>query len=123
MAKKIPVSAPQQPLQSPFSALSVSGLPEGHAAPEREPGLPPSKKGRVVLRREKSGRGGKTVIVISDFATHIHPVEIEALAVRARKACGCGGAARGREVELQGDNAAKVRAFLEAEGFRVAGVA
>jgi translation initiation factor 1 len=80
------------------------------------------KKGRVVLRREKAQRGGKTVVVVSDFEGHITDKEIECLARDARQSCGCGGTVRGREIELQGDNAPKVRAFFESEGFRVAGV-
>ena len=78
--------------------------------------------GRVVLRREKAQRGGKTVVVVSDFDVRISDAEIEDFARKARQACGCGGTVRGREIELQGDNAAKVRSYFEGAGFRVAGV-
>ena len=78
--------------------------------------------GRIVLRREKAQRGGKTVVVVSDFEDRIPDSEIENLAKKARQACGCGGTVRGREIELQGDNVPKVRAFFESVGFRVAGV-
>jgi translation initiation factor 1 len=78
--------------------------------------------GRVVLRREKAQRGGKTVVVVSDFEGRISHAEIEDLAKKARQACGCGGTVRGREIELQGDNAPKVRSFFASAGFRVAGV-
>jgi len=78
--------------------------------------------GRVVLRKEKAQRGGKTVVVVSDFEDRIADSEIENLAKKARQACGCGGTVRGREIELQGDNVPKVRAFFESAGFRVAGV-
>ena len=78
--------------------------------------------GRVVLRREKAQRGGKTVVVVSDFEDRIPDSEIEDLAKKARQACGCGGTVRGREIELQGDNVPNVRAFFESVGFRVAGV-
>ena len=78
--------------------------------------------GRIVLRREKAQRGGKTVVVVSDFEDRIPDSEIENLAKMARQACGCGGTVRGREIELQGDNVPKVRAFFESVGFRVAGV-
>lgn len=78
--------------------------------------------GRIVLRREKAQRGGKTVVVVSDFEDRIADSEIENLAKKARQACGCGGTVRGREIELQGDNVPKVRAFFESAGFRVAGV-
>jgi len=75
-----------------------------------------------VLRREKSQRGGKTVVVVSDFATHFSVAELETFARRAKQACGCGGTVAGREIELQGDDPAGVRRFFEAEGFRVDGV-
>lgn len=116
--ERIPLSAPQAGLQSPFAGLEIGGLPEG---PETPVG-PAPKRGRVVLRREKAGRGGKTVIVVSDFDAAIPDAEIAELARRARKAAGCGGTVAGREIELQGDIAAQVRAFFLAEGFRVAGV-
>ena len=108
-------------IQSPFASLSIEGLPDGPAESMQRP-LPPTKLGRVVLRREKSERGGKTVVVVSDFANHLMESEIAEFARKARQSCGCGGTVRGREIELQGDNPAKVRAFLEKAGFRVAGV-
>jgi len=78
--------------------------------------------GRVVLRKETAHRGGKTVIVVDDFATHLPPSVIESVAKKLRAACGCGGTVRGRAVEIQGDQPARIRAILEAEGFQVAGI-
>jgi translation initiation factor 1 len=118
---RIETSAKAIGIQSPFAALSIEGLPEGPVEPIQRP-LPPTKLGRVVLRREKSERGGKTVVVVSDFATHISEIEIAEFARKARQSCGCGGTVRGREIELQGDNPPQVRAFFEKAGFRVAGV-
>jgi translation initiation factor 1 len=120
---RIDTSARQDALQSPFASLQMDGLPD--APPEPKQGLPsttPLKMGRVVLRREKAQRGGKTVVVVSDFEARISWAEIEDLARKARQACGCGGTVREREIELQGDNAPKVRAFFEGAGFRVVGV-
>ena len=81
-----------------------------------------AKLGRVVLRRETARRGGKSVIVVDDFASHIGADLIEELSRKLRKSCGCGGAVKGRRIELQGDQPEKIRALLETEGFRVAGV-
>ncbi|HRJ72612.1 MAG TPA: translation initiation factor [Terrimicrobiaceae bacterium] len=121
---KIPVSGLQQPLQNPFAALSSEGLPEGTCpappAPARESA--PAKRPRVVLRREKSQRGGKTVTIVSQIPTHFSPPEIENLCREARKALGCGGTVEGREIELQGDQPERVRAYLEKRGFQVGGV-
>jgi translation initiation factor 1 len=80
------------------------------------------KMGRVVLQRETAQRGGKTVIVIKDFATHLPQCVIDTVAQRLRSACGCGGTVKGKRIEIQGDQAARVRGVLEAEGFQVAGV-
>lgn len=80
------------------------------------------KLGRVVLRRETAHRGGKTVIVIHDFATHLPNSIIETMARKLRQACGCGGTVRDRTIEIQGDQPGKIRALLETEGFEVAGI-
>lgn len=80
------------------------------------------KMGRVVLQKETAHRGGKTVIVIKDFASHLPQSVIETVAKRVRSACGCGGTVRERRIEIQGDQAARIRAVLESEGFEVAGV-
>ena len=112
-------------LSNPFAGLVATGLPPGREAPNpAEPSrpAPPSKFGRVVLRRETAHRGGKAVLVVDDFATNISLAFIDDLSRRLRKALGCGGTTRGRLIELQGEHAEKTRALLEAEGFRVAGV-
>jgi translation initiation factor 1 len=129
MAKKnssrIDLSPTGAALHNPFAALTANGLPEGPAtAPaSAEPKLPrPSKYGRVVLRREKAHRGGKTVIVVHEFAPNIGHAYIEALAGKLKSACACGGTKRDRTIEIQGDQPARIRALLEQEGFQVAGV-
>lgn len=119
---RIDTSGSQGAFASPFASLQIEGLPEGpvFAIPVNVP--PKRKNGRVVLRREKAERGGKTVVVVSGFADHFSADEIAELAREARQSCGCGGTVREREIELQGDNAPKVRAFFEKKGFAVAGV-
>ena len=78
--------------------------------------------GKVLLRKETAHRGGKTVIVVYDFASHLPMAVIERVAKRLRATCGCGGAVKERKVELQGDQVPKIRAALEAEGFEVGGI-
>ena len=123
MKARIDTSGQQSALQSPVAGLQLDGLPEGPAEPlVPEKPEPSRKNGRVVLRREKAQRGGKTVVVVYDFEPQITTAHIDRLAREARQACGCGGTVRNREIELQGDNAQKVRSFFESAGFRVAGV-
>jgi len=110
-------------LNAAFSGLNLPDLPAGPApVPASEAPQTLWKMGRVVLRKETAQRGGKTVIVVDDFATHLPASVIEKVAKRLRSACGCGGTVKGRTIELQGDQPARVRTALEAEGFQVAGV-
>ncbi len=117
---------------NPFANLEIDRLPlgEGEKAPLAQAtasgigeifsaGL---KLGRVVLRRETAHRGGKTVVVIDQFAPNISSKQIQALAKKLRNACGCGGTTKQRSIELQGNHVEKIRQLLEQEGFRVAGV-
>lgn len=100
---------------NPFEQLSSDGLPPG-------PSSKPVKLGRVALRRETAHRGGKTVVIAYDFPPQITGKRIDELATKLKKSCGCGGTVKGREIEIQGDQPGKIRALLEAEGFRVVGV-
>jgi len=123
--KRIETSGSQAPLAGLGDAFAGINLPN---LPQTEPKAPEKaperlwKMGRVVLRKEKAHRGGKTVIVVDDFATHLPVSVIETMAKKLRAGCGCGGTVKDRRIEVQGDQAAKVRAILEGEGFEVAGV-
>jgi translation initiation factor 1 len=120
--KRIEINAKQKPLTDLREAeINLPNLPAG---PEKSPNVsePLWKLGRVVLRRERAHRGGKTVIVIDDFATHLPISVIEKTAKKIRLACGCGGTVKDRAIEIQGDQPGKIRAILETEGFLVAGV-
>jgi translation initiation factor 1 len=118
---------PAAPAPEPASA-GKGGLPVGKGGlPAGKSPSPPAqeklwKLGRVILRRETAHRGGKTVIVVHYFATHLPPSVIDTAAKKIRSACGCGGTIKDRTIEVQGDQPAKIRAVLEAEGFQVVGV-
>lgn len=120
---RIELNPAQGGLNAAFAGLAIPNLPEGPAVePPPVAAAPPAKRGRVVLRRETAHRGGKAVLIVHDFAAHIAGEEIAALAKRLRAACGCGGTVHEREIELQGEPAAKARALLAGEGYQVAGV-
>jgi translation initiation factor 1 len=121
--KKIPVGSEAGQLTgNPFGGMDLGELPEGPAdGPAAALGVA-VVTGRVVLRREKSRRGGKTVVVVGGFDERIPDGRLVELARMARQSCGCGGTVRGREVELQGDLPDRVREFFAEQGFRVAGV-
>lgn len=117
MSTKRPLNTSPDGWNNPFASLGSDHLPDGETKPE-----PPAKLGRVVLRKETAHRGGKTVIVVYDFAPSITGAFITELAGKLKKSCGCGGTVKDRQIEIQGDQPGKIRAVLEAAGFRVDGV-
>jgi translation initiation factor 1 len=128
--RKIEVNPAQTGLNAAFSALSSEHLDlASFKAPEAPKaiggaGAPPTNRpahGRVVLRREKAGRAGKTVVVVSGFDSSHDDAFIETMARTLRAECGCGGTVRDRSIEIQGDQPARIRAALERAAFRVVG--
>jgi len=108
---------------NPFAGLEGADLPEGPKPVSKPDGngratKKPKKKGRVELRRETSGRGGKTVTTLTAFPTHLPLGELERLAFDLKKSCACGGALKGRNIELQGDVRDRAMAELEKRGFQ-----
>jgi translation initiation factor 1 len=114
-------SAPLSGLAPALENLNIP-LAENVSAPSPSTNQPVWKLGRVLLRRETAHRGGKTVVVVYDFATHLPASIVEKVAKKLRAACNTGGTVKDRSIEIQGDQVAKVRATLEAEGFIVGGV-
>lgn len=123
--KRIDTSPQQAGLNNAFAKLAIDtkNLPPG-PPPAPAPDSPQAiwKMGRVVLRKETARRGGKTVIVVDDFASHLPVSVIEKIGKKLRQTCGCGGTVKGRTVEIQMEQPARIRAVLEAEGFEVVGV-
>ena len=80
-----------------------------------EPSERPAGGGRVKVRRETSGRRGKTVTTIANVP--LDDDGVRALAGRLKKRCGVGGSVKGGVIELQGDHRDAVMDVLRAEGF------
>jgi translation initiation factor 1 len=123
--KRIDTNPRQEGLNDAFAKLNFDAkdLPPGpEPVPASDAPRQIWKMGRVVLRKETARRGGKTVIVVDDFATHLPVSVIEKTGKKLRQACGCGGTVKGRTVEIQLDQPARIREVLEAEGFEVAGI-
>lgn len=107
---------------NPFAALSSEGL-KSQPAPSSSAPLAPSPKkkksrGRLDVKREKAGRGGKTVTVVYGLQT-IEMREREQLLKKMKRSCGVGGTIKGANLEVQGDNREAVQRILEDAGFRV----
>ncbi len=77
----------------------------------------PKGDGTVRIRLEKAGRGGKAVSVV--FGLPLAEDELSALAKQLKNLCGAGGAVKDGNVEIQGDHRDKLKAALEAKGFKV----
>jgi translation initiation factor 1 len=96
------------------------GRAEGNRKPETEQSgsiRHRKSRGRVDIRREKGGRGGKTVTVIDGFVGIGQP-EKEQLARKIRAACGCGGTVKDGAIEIQGDQRETISRILSEAGFR-----
>lgn len=103
---------------NPFAGLSSEGLPPGAASSPDAPAPPPRKnRGRVDILRQKAGRGGKTVTVVTHFVGIGLP-EKEQLAKKMQKACGTGGTVKEGRIEIQGDKREEVARILAEAGFR-----
>jgi translation initiation factor 1 len=119
MTKRISTEGETPFEHNPFGGLDASGLPDAPKPPPQTPRAKKEKKfkGRVEVRREKAGRGGKTVTSLSEFPTHIAMGDLEALALQLRRSCACGGTLKGRVIELQGDVRDRAIPELERLGF------
>jgi translation initiation factor 1 len=73
--------------------------------------------GVVRIRRETKGRGGKAVTVISGVP--LAPDELKTLAKALKQKCGVGGAVKGGEIEIQGDQRSTLQSELEGRGYTV----
>src|SRR3954468_16409041 len=118
---KISTQGGQSLGQNPFAALSSTGLPTGgNVIPmsEKPSAIHDQKsRGRVDIRRETGGRGGKTVTIVEGFVGIGLP-EKEQLAKKMRAACGCGGTVKDGQIEIQGDQRETVARILTEAGFR-----
>ena len=121
--KRIPTDGGPSFGHNPFDALSSAGLPPApEHSPEQaasHPAAKPAKKnrGRVDIIRQKAGRGGKTVTVVTGFVGIGLP-EKEQLAKAMQRTCGTGGTVKEGRIEIQGDKREEVARILTEANFR-----
>lgn len=95
-------SAPDSPVAEPPPA-TVDVVDFGGAA-------------KIVLRREKKGRGGKTATVVEGIK--LPPSGLERIARDLKRALGCGATVEGATIVVQGDMSARIEPWLLARGVR-----
>jgi translation initiation factor 1 len=71
---------------------------------------------KIVLRRERKGRGGKTTTVVEGLK--LPPSRLEGIARELRRALGCGASVAGGAIVVQGDMAERIASWLQARGAR-----
>ena len=124
-SKKISTAPHNEFGSNPFSSLDGSGLPDALPDPKHEIKVSvneeESKWGngeRLEIRREKTGRGGKTVTTIRGIPPGLGKEKKEKLLKRMKNTLGTGGTWSGQDMELQGDRRAEVVEWMKAMGFR-----
>lgn len=124
MNKKIPTDGkPSASLNDAFGALRAADFPQAEPPRERRSAdakpSAPEKLGKVHLRLEKSGRAGKTVIVLDGPGiAALSADRREDLLKSLKRKFACGGAdAENGAIELQGEDVARVRFFLQMLGY------
>ena len=82
-----------------------------------DPAAAPSGDGIVRLHRQTKGRGGKAVTLVTGLP--LAGDDLKALAKALKQKCGVGGAVKGRDVEIQGDQRETLKLELERLGYTV----
>jgi translation initiation factor 1 len=90
---------------------------KGRIAPVPERPPPPRGDGVVRVRRERQGRGGKTVTTIRGIGAS--EAKLNLLAGELKRLCGSGGTVKDWVIEIQGDHRDKVVAVLQERGYTV----
>jgi translation initiation factor 1 len=70
---------------------------------------------KLLVRKEKKGRGGKTVTVIEGYQGN--PQTLEALCKKVKQHCGVGGGVEHKTFIIQGDKCDQVVKILIKEGY------
>lgn len=128
--KKIPVDGSGETVRNTVlgDLLRESGLASGtppakeiEISKEKNPGLADagslpdlSRAGKIVLRVQRKGRGGKTVTVLS--CSGLGKNQMEPLAKALRKGLGCGSRLEEDGIVLQGDVSERAAGWLGSHG-------
>jgi translation initiation factor 1 len=102
---------------NPFERLDGQGLPPRPPAKAPAP-TPKPKLGKINLRYERAGRGGKEVTLLEGLWIESQEARMRnLLLLDLKKALGTGGALEDRVIVLQGDRRETAKAWLVKHGF------
>jgi translation initiation factor 1 len=110
--QKLPVQEPGDSGTSLGSMLGALGFEASGGSAAAPPPAGPSDARKVVVRKERKGRGGKTVTTVRGLG------EPKARAKALGKALGVGARVEGDDVVVQGEQIDRVVAWLEQAGVR-----
>jgi translation initiation factor 1 (eIF-1/SUI1) len=107
-----------------LGGVDTSGMDPGPSTPSeglrQKSELPTGR--RLVIRKETAHRSGKAVVVIHGFDDAWSTEQVAELARTLFKGLACGGTHSEDQIEVQTSQPDRVRMFLQAKGFRVAGL-
>lgn len=95
----------------------VYSTDSGRIKPQEEKTERPKGDGVVRIQRQTSGRKGKGVCIITGL--DLDDDQLQTLAAELKKKCGCGGAIKAGQIEIQGDKRDELKVLLECKGFKV----
>ena len=75
----------------------------------------PANAQKLTVRKEKKGRGGKTVTLVEGYKGN--PQTLETLCKKVKQQCGVGGSVDRKTFIIQGDKADQVVKILIKEGY------
>jgi len=134
--QRVPVGGVGEALRQPLPGLAAlrDKLPAGAVAAPHAAAAPPpvapreaapaaategsifARAGRIVVRRERKGHGGKTATRIEGIVASAR--ELEAAVREIKRALGCGATLDAGDIVVQGAQGERLVAFLEARGAR-----
>ncbi|GLR72055.1 stress response translation initiation inhibitor YciH [Agaribacter marinus] len=95
----------------------VYSTESGRIQPSKAQEESPKGDGIVRLQRVTKGKKGKGITLVTGLG--LPKDELKKMCTDLKKQCGCGGAVKNFDIEIQGDVRDKLKHLLESKGFKV----
>lgn len=89
----------------------------GRVKQAKQPSNVPTGDGIVRIQRITKGKKGKGISLITGLG--LEKATLKTLCSELKKTCGCGGAVKDFDIEIQGDVRDKLKTILEGKGYKV----